>query len=58
MKLAALFLFLNILLCTNVYCNKIMKINIEGNERIDDATIISYLNLQLSIVISTQINNN
>ena len=46
MRLINLFFFLNILLCTNAYCNKIMKINIEGNERIDDATIISYLNLE------------
>jgi outer membrane protein insertion porin family len=46
MRLVTLFFFLNILLCTNAYCNKIMKINIQGNERIDDATIISYLDLE------------
>ena len=46
MRLVTLFFFLNILLCTNAYCNIIKKINIEGNERIDDATIISYLNLE------------
>ena len=46
MRLVTLFFFMNIFLCTNAYSNKIMKINIEGNERIDDATIISYLNLE------------
>ena len=46
MRLVTLFFFLNTLLCTNAYCNKIMKINIQGNERIDDATIISYLDLE------------
>ena len=49
MRLITLFFFLNLFLCTSAYCNKIMKINIEGNERIDDATILSYLNLEKTL---------
>ena len=45
MRLILLFLFFSFFLCTTVYSKDTLIINIEGNQRIDNATIKSYLNL-------------
>ena len=45
MKFITLFIFLNFFLCVLVQSKNIKDINIKGNQRIDNATILSYLNL-------------
>ena len=46
MKLITLFFFLGLVFCSALHSNNIKKINIEGNQRIDDNTIISYLDFE------------